>query len=95
MAAGIANSPLVRITGTAAGTKVIMAQPGNWDSLIIGTTTTGTAIFYNTALAAGTTATNQLMIITGGTNNIYPTGYCTAGLTAVLSGTVDMMLAIG
>ncbi len=83
-----------RVSGTAAGTTVIKAEPTILHAVVIGETKTGTVTFFDTAVVGGTTSANQLMTLqnTAGTvpQNVICNGQMKKGLTVVMGGTTDM-----
>ena len=83
-----------RVSGTAAGTTVIKAEETILHAVVIGETKTGTVTFYDCATAAGTAASNQIMVLqnTAGTvpQNVVCNGQMKKGLTVVVGGTTDM-----
>lgn len=83
-----------RVSGTAAGTTVIKAEPTILHAVVIGETKTGTVTLYDTAAVDGTAASNHIITLqnTAGTvpQGIYPDGQMKKGLTVVVGGTTDM-----
>lgn len=92
-----------KLSGTAAGTTVISDRNCYMARIIFPGTATGTAIFYDTRVATGTTAGNQFFTIDQ--NKIGTAGGWTPalevgarmnnGITAVVSGTVNMFVIWG
>lgn len=81
-----------RVSGTAAGTTVVKAEPGNLKTIIMGQNKTGTATFYDHA--SGTSATSLMFILqnTSGTSPLALDINCRFknGLVAETGGTTDM-----
>lgn len=90
-----ANTSWINVAGTAAGTQVVMSHGGNFNTVIIGTTTTGTCAFYDTNVATGTASTNQIITYTGTARDSYPATHVRNGLVAVVSGTTNLMVSAG
>lgn len=96
MASNPDNSGYYHLLGTAAGTAVVLNAAGNFNTIVNGTATTGTAIFYDTSVAGGTAAGVLLTTITGTPITTYrPEIHTKNGLVAVVSGTVDLLLGVG
>ncbi len=96
MSQPVANDGYYRLTGTAAGTTIILPRSGNWNTYTVGTATTGTVTFYDSATIAGTAAGNQLNGYTGAVVNHDLRIYLKNGLVALLgAGTIDALLGIG
>lgn len=96
MSQPVAASNYKRINGTGAGTTVIADQPANFDSLTVGANYTGTLTFYDTATAAGTTSTNQLIAFNNNSGSVpytvHPRVATKVGLTVVVGGTTDALV---
>lgn len=78
-----------KVTGTAVGTVTIIPEKTTFRTLISGTATTGTVVFYDSA--SGTTA-DILFEVTGAANiNRALNIRVRNGLTYVTSGTTNMI----
>lgn len=92
-----------KLSGTAAGTTVVATSNSYLSRIIFPGTATGTAIFYDTGSAGGTSATNQFFTIdqnkigtAGGWPSYMDVGTrMRDGITAVVSGTVNMYIIWG
>lgn len=90
----------VRLSGTAAGTTVcITARSGIFQRVVVGGNYTGTATFYDSATAAGTTATNYICSFNNNSGsvpmNVEVGCRVKDGLVAVLGGTTEMTAIVG
>lgn len=88
------QSSYSRLSGTAAGTTVVSSIPGSFERLIVGGNKEGTATFYDSATAAGTSSTNFIVAVNNNSGSI-PTSIeigirTKLGLTAVVGGTTDL-----
>ncbi len=87
---------VVKIT-QGDGTTVVRTVPTTLHNLFMPITVAGTAIFYDTATATGTAATNEIFRIPNvqGTPLLFNLDYQTKnGLVAVTSGTVNFTLGV-
>lgn len=88
----------VRIQGTIAGTTVYRTNSGVLKNFFIPITKTGTIGFYDTNVATGTAATNEICFPIPnvvGTPNMYEFNWkFKTGLTVVVGGTVDCTMAL-
>jgi len=88
----------VRVSGTAAGTTVICANPSVLRTVVMGNNKTGTASLYDSATAAGTSATNfmQDIVNTSGTvpQSLTFNSNLRYGLVVVTGGTTDMLVMV-
>lgn len=84
-----------RISGTAAGTTVVMNRNGSLERIILGSNKTGTISFYDVASSDGTASTNFIMAIDNTSGTIPSSVECgfrvKAGLVAVTGGTTDIL----
>ena len=70
----------LRVSGTAAGTTVILDHPGNLERIIFPANKTGTLSFYDIAVAGGSAATNFITAIANTTGTIPANMECGFGL---------------
>ncbi len=91
------NDGYFHLTGTAAGTTSVMNRSGNFNTIIVGTVTTGTVLFYDSSgTAQGTAASTLLTSITGAVNSFWPQVFVHNGILAVqVGGTIDCLLGVG
>ncbi len=84
----------LHLVGTVAGTTVVSDHDGVLQGVYFGTATTGTTTFYDVATAAGTTDANKLFTavnaVASSNNDIHTS--VKKGITAVVGGTVDMLV---
>lgn len=88
-----------RVSGTAAGTTLVLGRAGQFARVIVPATRTGTASFYDSSTAAGTTAGNFLFAVANTTGSI-PTSIEAGfrvkdGLAVVVGGTTDFTVVAG
>ena len=88
-----------RVSGTAAGSTVVCARNGVLANLVIGADKEGTVTFYDSATAAGTSATNLMFAINNNSGSI-PTNVLINtrvrdGIVAYKGGTTDMTVVWG
>ena len=81
------------ISGTGAGTTVLKDSAGQIDRIVIPLNKTGTALFYDTPLASGTTASNLIYAISNTVGTI-PTSITLEhrvkdGCVIIVGGTTD------
>jgi hypothetical protein len=83
-----------RISGTAIGTAVVIAEPTTLHSVVIGVNTTGTIALYDSATGSVTADYMVTLQNTCGTvpQNVIIDARCKNGLAYVVSGTTDLMV---
>jgi hypothetical protein len=98
MAQPVDGAQYKRISGTGAGTTVVLDRPGNWRCLFIGQTKTGTVTLYDVATASGTAAGNFVTEIVNANSGVpiasTPNLKMRYGLVAVAGGTTDLLIGI-
>jgi hypothetical protein len=90
------SNAYLRVSGTAAGTTVVLDHAGNVDRLIFGSNKTGTVSFYDVATAAGSAAGNLIMTVQNTSGTMPISTECgfgvKRGLIAVTGGTTDVVV---
>ena len=88
----------IQVQGTAAGTTVIRPRACELLRIILPSNQTGTATFYDTAIAGGTAASNYVLAVAQTAGSI-PSGFevgaaVSKGLTVVVGGTVNFSVIV-
>jgi len=89
----VSQSAYVHVTGTAAGTTVVLDRSGAFERVLFNQNQTGTVTFYDVATAAGSASTNVISVMNNNVGSL-PLSVplkCRVryGLVAVTGGTVD------
>lgn len=95
MSQPVASNPYIHLNTTALGTQNLVNNSGNFNSYIVGTATTGTVTFYDAGGTAQIGTATYITTYTGAVRDSNVNLKLKRGLSVIVSGTIDAIVAAG